>query len=72
MSLESYLKEIADDKKDLVISRLTDLSALSPSNLELFRKSWAQTPVERRREIISNFIHWRRGTRSWIIMIFSC
>jgi HEAT repeat protein len=61
LSLESYLKEIADDKKDLVISRLTDLSALSPSNLELFRKSWAQTPVERRREIMSNFITLAEG-----------
>jgi len=61
LSLENYLKEIADDKKALVISRLTKLSALSPSNLELFRKSWAQTTVGRRREIICNFITLAEG-----------
>ena len=61
MSLENYLKELADGKSTLVISRLTDISALSPANLELFRKSWAQTPVERRREVIGNLITLAEG-----------
>ena len=61
MSLENYLKELADGKSTLVISRLTDISALSPANLELFRKSWAQTPVERRWEVIGNLITLAEG-----------
>jgi HEAT repeat protein len=61
LSLESYLKELADGKSALVISRLTELSALIPANLELFKKSWPDIAVERRREIIGNFITLAEG-----------
>jgi len=61
LSLDSYLKEIADDKKELVISRLTRLSAVAPADLELLRKSWPGIGVERRREIIANLITLAEG-----------
>lgn len=61
MSFESYLKEIADDKKELVISRLSGLSAVTPADLELFRKSWPGVDMERRREIIGNLITLAEG-----------
>jgi len=61
MSLESYLKELADTKKALVISRLTQLSAIMPADLEMFKKSWPGIAVERRREIVSNLITLAEG-----------
>ena len=61
MSLESYLKEIADDKKALVISRLTRLSATTAADLALFKKSWPAIAVERRREVIGNLITLAEG-----------
>ena len=61
MSLESYLQELADSKRTLVISRLTGLSAIMPADLELLKKSWLDIAVERRREIIGNFITLAEG-----------
>jgi HEAT repeat protein len=59
--LESYLKELADSKNALVISRLTGLSAIMPVDIELFKKSWPDIAVERRREIIGNLITLAEG-----------
>jgi HEAT repeat protein len=53
MSLESYFIELVDNQKELVISKLTKLSAMPTDELKLFRKSWPEMPDERRREIIS-------------------
>lgn len=61
MSLESYLKELADSKKTLVISKLTNLSAIIPADLELFKKSWPDIAVERRQEIVNNLITLAEG-----------
>jgi HEAT repeat protein len=61
LSLESYLKELADGKSELVISRLTNLSAIIPADIELFKKSWPGIAVERRREIIGNLITLAEG-----------
>lgn len=61
MSLESYLKEIVDDSEELVISRLAKLSAITPGDLELLRKSWPDIAVERRREIIGHLITLAEG-----------
>ena len=61
MSFQSYLKEIADDKVELVISRLSGLSAVTPADLELFNKSWPGIDMKRRREIIGNLITLAEG-----------
>jgi hypothetical protein len=61
LSLESYLKEIADDKVELVISRLTRLSGIIPVDLELFKKSWLLIDVKRRQEIVGDLITLAEG-----------
>ena len=61
MSIDNYLKELCDSNKTLVISRLTGLSAMIPSNLELFKKTWPGIAVERRRDIINNLITLAEG-----------
>ncbi|MFA5374676.1 MAG: HEAT repeat domain-containing protein [Dehalococcoidia bacterium] len=61
MSLESYLKELADVKSALVISRLTGLSAIIPADLELLTKSWPGIAAERRREVIGDLITLAEG-----------
>ena len=53
MSLESYFTELVDNQRELVISKLTKLSAMPTDELKLFRKSWPDMPEERRREILS-------------------
>ena len=53
MSLESYFTELVDNQKELVISKLTKLSAMPTDELKLFRKSWPDMQEERRREILS-------------------
>jgi HEAT repeat protein len=61
LSLESYLKELADREKTLVISRLTGISAIMPADLELLKKSWPDIAVERRQEIVCNLITLAEG-----------
>ena len=61
MSIENYLKELANSEKKLVISRLTKLSAILPADLELLKKSWLGITVERRQEIVNNLITLAEG-----------
>ncbi len=52
MSLEAYLEELADPRRPLVMSKLTNLSNLRPDELPLFRSVWASTAQERRRQVV--------------------
>jgi len=61
LSIENYLKELANSEKKLVISRLTKLSAILPADLELLKKSWLGITVERRQEIVNNLITLAEG-----------
>lgn len=61
LSIESYLKELADGSQMLVISRLTRLSAIQPADLDLLGNQWPDIPVERRREITGNLITLAEG-----------
>ena len=54
--MENYLAEIADSNKPLVVSKLAELSALSPDELRLFLDAWAKMDAERRREIAGHLV----------------
>ncbi len=56
MSLEEYLAELADPNKRLAISQLAKLSDLSPQQLKLFQKAWAEITTERRCQVASQLV----------------
>ena len=56
MSLESYLQELADPKKPLVVSKLVTISALGPQESSLLLSTWSQLELERRRRVLQVLI----------------
>ncbi|MDP2920450.1 MAG: HEAT repeat domain-containing protein [Dehalococcoidia bacterium] len=53
MNISQIIKELADTGKPLVNTRLTELSELTPADLPLFKSTWRQMDVNRRRQVIS-------------------
>lgn len=56
MSLEEYLKELADIHKRIVISKLSGLSNLSREEAALLEKTWPDLPPKRRRELVYHLV----------------
>lgn len=56
MSLEAYLRELSDNSKPLVSSKLANLSNLSPEELRLFLATWACLDIGRRRQVMSHLV----------------
>ena len=54
MSLEAYLAEISHADRPLAISKLANLSELSPEELASFVSAWADIDIERRRQVMSH------------------
>ena len=54
--VEEVLMEVIDSSKLLVNSRLAELTDLSSSNLELFKRSWGTIEPPRRRQICSMLV----------------
>ena len=50
--LEHYLVELRDPSKPVVMSKLAELSDLSPEEAEIFRREWPSIDVARRRQIV--------------------
>ena len=56
MPLERYLAELSDSNKRLALSKLANLSALSPEELDQFREVWATMDAVRQRQIITRLV----------------
>lgn len=54
--LEDYLAELADLSTPLVASRLSELSDLSPEEIESFEREWLNIDVVRQRQIVSRLV----------------
>lgn len=50
--LELYLAELRDLSKSMAISKLANLSDLSPEEADIFRREWPDIDVARRRQIV--------------------
>ena len=61
LPIEKTIATLSDGRKPLLNSKLTDLSNLTPAELELFRKTWARVEVERRRQIIYRLVELAEG-----------
>lgn len=61
MSLKTYLREVSNESKPLVPSKLDNLSSLSPEELKLFVEAWAQMDIGRQRQIVSYLIELAEG-----------
>ncbi len=55
-SLESYLKDLRDTEKPLVVSKLVNLSDLSREEMQTFVGAWAAIDVARRRQIVGMMV----------------
>ena len=60
MSIEEIIADIGSSDKTLLNSRLTELSALSSEELELFKQAWLAIEPKRRRQIISRLVELAR------------
>ncbi len=56
MSLARYITQLSNEGKPLVLSKLANLSTLSPEELRLFLEAWAGIGVARRREVASQLV----------------
>lgn len=56
MSFESYLEEIADPRKSLVVSDLVKLSNTSPEQGALLRDVWRELQLDRRQQLMQALI----------------
>ncbi len=54
--IEETIVELTDSDKPLLSSKLTELSNLSPEELEFFKRSWPAIEPKRRREIMSRLV----------------
>ena len=52
MPIEEIIAELGDDDKSILSSKLSELSNLDSTALELFIDSWATIETERRRQIV--------------------
>jgi len=50
--LELYLAELRDLSKSMVVSKLANLSDLSPEEADILRREWSKIDVTRRRQIV--------------------
>jgi HEAT repeat protein len=55
-SLDNYLAELSDPSKPLAISKLANLSELTPEEIDSFDRSWPDIDVERRRQITGRLV----------------
>ena len=60
MSIEEIIADIGNSDKPLLNSILTELSALSSQELELFKETWVAIEPKRRRQIISRLVELAR------------
>ncbi len=56
MVLERYLTELQDTNTPLSTARLIHLSAMTPEEVECFRRSWTKLDLERRRQVLSRLV----------------
>jgi HEAT repeat protein len=52
VSLEAYLRELADPEQPLAVAKLTNLSALRADEATLFSAAWAEMELSRRQQLI--------------------
>ena len=52
MSDDSYLKELADPAEPLVVSKLTELSAMGPEEASSFLNTWLEMAPDRRQRLL--------------------
>ncbi len=56
MVLEHYLTELQDANTPLSTARLIHVSAMTPEEVECFRRSWTKLDIERRQQVLSRLI----------------
>lgn len=56
MSLDSYLKELFDPSKKIVVSKLLNLSGIWAEELEEFEREWLHAATDRRRQIARTMV----------------
>lgn len=62
MSLETYLQELADPKKPLIVSKLVSISALGPQESSLLLSTWSKLELDRRRRVLQVLIDLTEDT----------
>lgn len=53
---DDYFAELADERRPLIATKLTELSGLDSREAEVFRRSWAAIPLRRRMEIVQKLV----------------
>jgi HEAT repeat protein len=56
VSLEDYLRELADSSTPLAVARLVNLSSLAPDEASAFEEAWRGTDVHRRRQVMRQLL----------------
>ncbi len=56
MTLETYLRELADPARPLGVARLINLSGLAPDEISAFEDAWRAADVPRRRQVVHKLI----------------
>jgi len=61
LPLKRCLAGLSDPSKSMADLRLSDLSDLSPTEVELFQKVWGEVEAERRRQVMDRLIALAKG-----------